>query len=235
MHCTVLMPAHNTSPYITEAINSVYNQIYKDWDLLVIDDGSTDNTPDIVEYLGRGKNVSIVRLKENKGVAEATRIGLEMAIGPIVTVVDSDDLIYNWSLSTVVPEFNKKKLGFAWTQFIRSNGRQGWSRELPPGVNLFKALTKRKWWCCSHQRFLRKSVYLKSPRLRGDFRYSSDYQLALVMGATGCKTKYINQVTYWYRQSRAGSISSNKSRAQRDCVQSMIKWANSGFVNGKVK
>ena len=230
------MPAHNTSKYIEEAMNSVFQQSHRDWDLLVVDDGSTDKTLEIASFLGRDKNVSVVSLSKNKGVAEATRIGLEMAVGPIITVVDSDDVIYDFSLASVIPEFEQSPhLGFAWTKFVRSNGRPGWSRDLPYGVVLFRALTQRNWWCCSHQRFVRKSLYMESPRLRGRFKYSSDFQLALVMGATGCKTKHIDKITYWYRQGRSTSISGGKMQEQRDCVRKMIKWAKSGFRDGEMK
>ena len=196
LHVSVLMPAYNTEKYIEEAIDSVLAQTYKDWDLLVVDDGSTDGTAAVVEKMMPGNNISLISYKKNKGAAAATRIGIKAAIGPIITVLDSDDLMMKHSLRTVMPYFESdEELGFAWTRFICSDGKKGWSFDLPKGRTLWDAMTKDRWWNASHQRFFRKSVYLKSRGLDVGIQSASDMQLALVMGSTGCKTKWINSVT----------------------------------------
>jgi len=228
IHCTVLIPAYNTSKWISEAIYSVFEQKYTNWDILVVDDGSTDNTAREVEYLMPQNDVSLLRLKKNVGVAEATRIGIENARGPIITILDSDDKLFPNSLQDVVPHFERNPLlGFAWSQFKISNGRVGWSHPLPKGKDLYTALTTG-WWKASHQRFFRKESYLKSPGLRGDLTASSDYQLALLIASTGCKTLHIPKITYWYRMGRPGCLSRN-SQYQRQCVKEMVSWAKRGF------
>ena len=233
LHCTVLIPAYNTEDYIGEAINSVIAQKYKKWDILVVDDGSTDKTVQVVEQFMVDRSISLISYKKNKGAAAATRIGLKAAQGPIITVLDSDDKLMSDSLSTVMPYFESdKKLGFLWTRFICSNGRRGWTTDLPKGCSLWKAMTQKGWWNASHQRFLRKKVYMRSMGLDVSIPSASDMQLALVMGSTGCRTKWVNKVTYWYRVGRKGSISENK-RHQKKCADKAVERAKVRFKRFK--
>lgn len=234
LHCTVVMPAYNTAVYIGEAIRSVLDQSYQDFDLLVVDDGSVDNTVEIVDRFSckaarQEKQVSLLSLPSRRGAAGATRIGIEHAQGPVITIVDSDDRITPDSLSMVVPHFKAdEKLGFVWTRFACSIGRKGWSAPLPKGKTLWDAMVKKGWWNASHQRFFRKAFYGQSRGLTDAIPDASDLQLVLLMASTGCKTKFIPKVTYWYRMMRPGSISSRRTQ-QRACHYRLIEWARRGF------
>jgi len=230
MHCSIVMPAYNTEQYIGEAIQSIVDQDYKHWDLMVVDDGSDDHTFDVATRFCTDSRISVIRSKKNLGAAGATKLGIDLVSGPLVTVVDSDDRIFSKSLSVVTPYFRAEpKLGFAWSNFIMSNGRVGWTRPLPSGVCLLDAMLKHNWWFASHQRFFRKSFYLRSPQFNSKFRDASDYQLAILMASTKCATEYIPQITYWYRINRPGSISKRREE-QRRSHYGVKKWARKGFT-----
>jgi glycosyltransferase involved in cell wall biosynthesis len=203
MHTTIIMPAYNTAGYIVEAMQSVVDQTYKDWDLVVIDDGSTDNTAsNVFSFMAShpSHRIAMYTLPQNGGVARATRIGIEKAVGPLVTVLDSDDRLDKNSLKTVVPLFDADpSLGYAWSKFRCMSGQPGWSRKYPSNEkSLFDALLNG-WWAGSNQRWLRKSAYNKSRKMQDDPRTCSDLQVALVMSATGCKVKHVPKITYYYR------------------------------------
>lgn len=210
MNCTILIPAFNVENWIAHALESVVRQTYHEWDILVVDDGSTDGTCHIVErFMAQGYPTSLLRL-DHRGPAHATHHGIRHALGPVVTVLDADDTLMPDSLETVMPSFKKvrAKLGFVWTRFITSGGRAGWTGPLPGKTTLWQALVYKGWWRASHQRFLLKRVYMASDRqLDPSIPFPSDLALAIVMGYTGCNTRWINRVTYWYRQGRQGSIS----------------------------
>ncbi|MDQ7799469.1 MAG: glycosyltransferase family 2 protein [Candidatus Edwardsbacteria bacterium] len=89
---TVIMPTYNRASTICRAIDSVLNQTYKDIEILVIDDGSKDNT---LEIIGKYKDnrIKIIKHNTNKGVISAKNTGLDKATGKWVTHVDSDDEI----------------------------------------------------------------------------------------------------------------------------------------------
>jgi glycosyltransferase involved in cell wall biosynthesis len=223
------MPAYNTASWIVQAIQSVFNQSYDDWDLLVVDDCSQDETVDLV-YSMMDPRISIVEMKEHLGVAGATRVGIEHAIGDVITVLDSDDLLTPHSLSRVMPLFEaNEKLGYVWTNFrMIPSGRIGWCGPTPEGCHLFDALVSRRWWAACHQRFFRKSIYLRSPGIRDDIPAASDLQVAILVSSTGCDCSHVSDVTYLYRTGRKGNISSNR-KFQKWCADQLIRWARNGF------
>ena len=88
---SVVMTAYNAADYISDAIESVLIQNYRNFELIVVDDGSTDNTADIVK---RFENEPIKYFfKENGGVASARNFGLQKSGGPFIVMLDSDDMM----------------------------------------------------------------------------------------------------------------------------------------------
>ena len=88
---TVIVPTYNTSKYIKKCIDSILNQTFKNIELIVIDDGSTDNTKDIIEKVN-DKRLKYV-YKENGGVSSARNLGIDLSTGNYIMFVDSDDYI----------------------------------------------------------------------------------------------------------------------------------------------
>ena len=92
---SVIMPVYNTSQYLRRSIESVLNQTYKDFELICINDGSTDNSLEILqEYATHDPRIKIIN-QENKGLSGARNSALEIAQGEWITFVDSDDFITN--------------------------------------------------------------------------------------------------------------------------------------------
>lgn len=89
---SIIMPAYNAARYIEESIQSVIAQTYTDWELIVIDDCSTDNTRQIVEpYIHEYPNIHYHKNKENCGVAKTRNRGVKVAAGEWIAFLDSDD------------------------------------------------------------------------------------------------------------------------------------------------
>jgi glycosyltransferase involved in cell wall biosynthesis len=87
---TVLMPAYNAGKYIREAIESVLQQTFTDFELLIVNDGSTDNTADVIQSFNDPRIVMIYQ--ENKGVSLALNKGLQYARAPYIARFDADDV-----------------------------------------------------------------------------------------------------------------------------------------------
>ena len=99
---TVLMPAYNAEHYIAEAIASVLQQTYANFELIIVNDGSTDGTRNVIRTF---KDARIKLIEQtNKGVAAALNTGLEYARAPYIARFDADDVCY--------PERLEKQLGF---------------------------------------------------------------------------------------------------------------------------
>jgi hypothetical protein len=88
---TVIMPAYNVAPYLREAVESVVAQTYPRWELVIVDDGSTDETPDIArECLRLDERIRLIR-QENRGLAGARNTALQAGRGDFFALLDSDD------------------------------------------------------------------------------------------------------------------------------------------------
>lgn len=90
---SIIMPLYNNEKYITEAIQSVIEQSYTDWELIIINNASTDNSQQIAENISKtDTRISLINLKENKGVSYARNLGIKKSKGTYITFLDSDDL-----------------------------------------------------------------------------------------------------------------------------------------------
>jgi teichuronic acid biosynthesis glycosyltransferase TuaG len=104
---SVIMPAYNCERYIEEAVRSVMAQTVRDWELIVLDDGSADSTCDVVRRLmEEDPRITLHQNPENMGVAKTRNKGLAMSRGKYVALLDSDDVWY--------PEKLEKQLALAF-------------------------------------------------------------------------------------------------------------------------
>ena len=90
---SIVVPIYNTSKYLEECINSLKNQIYSDIEILLIDDGSTDESKDIcIKHSKMDDRINYI-FKENSGVSDTRNMGIRMAKGKYLVFVDSDDYV----------------------------------------------------------------------------------------------------------------------------------------------
>lgn len=105
MYISIIVPCYNAAKYLPDLITSVQKQTISDWELLLIDDGSKDNTHEVVKkYLG-DKRIHYI-FQDNAGVSKARNRGLDKATGEYVTCVDADD----WLEPDFIEVFQKSNL-----------------------------------------------------------------------------------------------------------------------------
>lgn len=100
---SVIIPSYNREKLISRAINSILNQTYKNIEIVVVDDGSTDKTEDVIKQLNVS-NLKYIKLSKNRGACKARNIGIENASGEYIAFLDSDD---EW-----VPDKLEKQINF---------------------------------------------------------------------------------------------------------------------------
>jgi glycosyltransferase involved in cell wall biosynthesis len=88
---SAIIPTYNCSQYVCEAIESVLNQTYKDIEIIVVDDGSTDNTREVLEPYIESKSINYI-FQVNKGPGAARNTGIRIAKGEFIAFIDADDL-----------------------------------------------------------------------------------------------------------------------------------------------
>lgn len=115
---SIITPLYNAEKYITETINSVINQTYKNWEMIIIDDCSSDNGAQIVkEYEKKDKRIKYIKLEENSGAAIARNIGIEKAKGEFIGFLDSDDLWKKDKLEKQINFMRQNEIAFSFTQY----------------------------------------------------------------------------------------------------------------------
>lgn len=111
---SIIMPTYNCANFIDKSIESVINQTYKNWELIIIDDCSTDNTEEIVKkYIKEDSRIIYHKLPTNSGAAVARNHGIAMAKGSYIAFLDSDDL---WAKDKLEKQLKfMKDNGYAFT------------------------------------------------------------------------------------------------------------------------
>lgn len=115
---SIITPTYNSQNYIEETIKSVIMQTYKNWELIIVDDNSSDNTCAFVEkWLLKDERVHLFKLNENSGAAVARNLALHNSTGRFIAYLDSDDLWYPEKLNHQVEFMLKGKYGFSCTSY----------------------------------------------------------------------------------------------------------------------
>lgn len=104
---SVVIPCYNQSDYLPETLDSLINQSYKNWEGIIVNDGSPDNTEEVaLTYLKKDKRLKYFR-KANGGLSSARNYGIECALGDFILPLDSDDIIKPEYLEKAVDAFEK--------------------------------------------------------------------------------------------------------------------------------
>lgn len=111
---SIIIPVYNVLPYLENCLNSVLNQTYKNIEVILIDDGSTDGSGEICDKYASQDDRIIVFHQKNKGQSVARNVGLELAKGKYVSFVDSDDYINKKMIEKLYN--NKVENGFVMCQ-----------------------------------------------------------------------------------------------------------------------
>ena len=115
---TIYITNHNYGKYLNKSINSVLNQTYTNYELIIIDDGSTDTSKKIIEKYKNLRNIKII-FQKNKGLAVSNNIALKLSKGDYITRLDADDWLNENFLQVMVNELKKHpKIGMIFCNYF---------------------------------------------------------------------------------------------------------------------
>lgn len=115
---SIITPAYNCDKYIGFTINSVVSQTFQNWEMIIVDDCSTDNTSDIVlSYASKEPRIKYKKLEKNSGAAVARNVAMSMAKGQYIAFLDSDDLWHPGKLSTQIKFMQDNNYKFSCTDY----------------------------------------------------------------------------------------------------------------------
>lgn len=118
---SIIVPVYNTEKYLYKCIDSILNQTYKNFELILVDDGSTDNSSMICDYFANNDGRICVIHKKNSGVMKARKVGLSQAGGKWISFLDSDD----W----IEPDFYNILFNFRQLENVDIIIKDGWQIE----------------------------------------------------------------------------------------------------------
>lgn len=122
---SIITPVFNSEGYIAETIESVLAQTYADWEMIIVDDCSTDNSKEIIrKFVKEDKRIHLIEFEENSGTGKARDIALQNAKGRFVAFLDSDDMWMPEKLEKQIRFMTKNNYPISFTSYkmIDENG-----------------------------------------------------------------------------------------------------------------
>ena len=219
---SVIMTAYNTEKYIKEAIESILNQTFKDFEFIIVDDGSTDNTRLIIEeYAKKDRRIKILYNKKNLGIVKSLNKAIAIAKGKYIARMDSDDVS---KLNRLEKQFvfmeSNPKVGVCGTNFILINEKGkiiGWKSFPETNEKCKKAFFFRNPFG-HYTVMIRKECFDIFGYYNNDFLYAEDLELWMRFGQ---KYKLYNLQKYlvYYRVHAINSIFKN----QKQMIKATLK------------
>ena len=210
---SVIMPTYNNSKFIESSIQSVLNQTYKKWELIIVDDCSTDNTYDLIKNI-IDERIIYIKLDINSGHPSTPRnIAIDRAQGTFIAFLDSDDMWFTEKLEKQVEFMLKNKIDFSFTSYnviSENNDKMIRTEKAPNRLNYNQLLKSCKIGCLTvvYRRDFNKEKYFIPNVGQEDYIYWLD----LLKSIPYCYG--MPEILANYRQSK-NSVSSNKIKMAR--------------------
>jgi glycosyltransferase involved in cell wall biosynthesis len=208
---SVVIPAYNAMKYLAETMDSVFNQTYQDFEVLIVDDGSVDDTFNWVSQLSQKEPKVKLISQTNQGVQKARNKGIREARGEYIAFLDADDLWEPTKLRKQVDSLDSNSaagLCYTWTALADKQGKAT-GRVIKSHFegNVWQQLTEFNFVCCGSTPLIRRSCFDTIGLFAEDLPFSEDWDLWLRI-ALKYPFAVVKEPLIRYRQHEAG-ISKN--------------------------
>lgn len=203
---SIIMPSYNTAEYIADSINSVLSQTYTNWELIIVDDCSSDNTDEIVSQFD-DKRIRYLQNDKNSGAAVSRNKALREAKGKWIAFLDSDDLWMPDKLEKQVRFMEENSYAFSYTNYIEidSAGNETGVKVTGPKHITKHGMYNYCWLGCLTVMYDAEKIGLIQI---ADIKKNNDYAMWLKV----CKKAdcyLLDEILAMYRRGRKGSISTH--------------------------
>lgn len=219
---SVIVPVYNTEKYIERCIKSIFDQSFNDYQLIIINDGSTDNCDKIIRNLIKNRDNIIYKKIKNSGVAHARNVGIKFATGDYITFVDSDDFLeidmYK-KLYEIAIKNNSEIVGCAYKKIYKTH-----EKEIhPKNVNCYgTSLLKSKEIICNSNPYTPLKIFKRSLIVDNNIYFDEDlkifedlvfcYKLFLLSN----KIYFVDEPLYNYNCTNENSLTKRFSKKMFD-------------------
>ena len=212
---SIIMPSFGTAPFIAESIESVQAQSYKNWELIIVDDCSPDNTDDVVRPYLSDERIKYLKNEKNSGAAVSRNRALREAKGKWIAFLDSDDLWMPEKLEKQIRFMEKNGYCFSYTNYAEidtEDHRNGITVTGPKKVTK-TGFFNYCWPGCLTVMYDAEAIGLIQI---ADIKKNNDYAMWLkVCQKADCYL--LDEELALYRRGRAGSVSTHS-------IKTMIGW-----------
>jgi teichuronic acid biosynthesis glycosyltransferase TuaG len=209
---SIITPSYNSSQFIKECVSSVLRQTYRNWELIIVDDCSRDNSRNIIRDLAKkDTRINTVFLQKNVGAAEARNIAIRKARGKYIAFLDSDDIWLENKLKKQIKFMRDAGIAFSFTSYntINEHGNKILNTVSAPEKMTYNAYLKDTViGCLTVVVDIEKVGSFEMP----DIKISEDMALWLKILKRGFIAYGLNEVLSQYRVS-SNSLSKNKINA----------------------
>lgn len=212
---SVIMSAYNSDRYIEESILSILNQTFRDFELIIIDDCSTDSVPEVIKkYQELDPRILAIRNETNSGVAVSRNKGIKLAKADYIAIMDSDDIAYPKRLEiqyNFIENNPDVALIGCGTEIIDENGHFMKKRIglIDPDEIKFRMLLRNPFIHSSV--FYRKKIFEESDGYNKEYEYSEDYAFFSFL-AGKYQLASIPEVLIKYRENPQSVTSESETR-----------------------
>lgn len=195
---SILMANYNNAEYIAEAIQSVLEQTFQDWELVIVDDCSTDDSIKVIEPYLKDERVRLLQNKVNRGYISTLKRLVYEARAELLAILDSDDAITKDAVELVYNAYKKNPdCGFIYSQFVWCDDKLNTiSKGFCDSISSSKGNLHCD--CVSAFRTFRKKDYFKTEGFDENFLYSEDKDLIFKMEEV-TNLLFVDKVLYKYR------------------------------------
>jgi glycosyltransferase involved in cell wall biosynthesis len=204
---SIIIPNHNYKSFLRAAVESLVRQTYSRMELLVVDDGSTDGSPELVEvlkssYRARFERFDSILLRENRGKLHALNKGLPLAHGEVTVVLDADDYLDRSYIEKTVcallnAKANNRKVGFAYTDCWLVDSectRLARGRSMPFDGELLRTLSYIPCCATTVTRVLQEALPFDE-----SIRVGTKHHKWRKIAASGWRGLYLQKPLFFYR------------------------------------
>ena len=201
---SVIVPVYNVEQYLDECIQSILNQSFVDIELLLVDDGSTDNSGAICDtYVKQDSRIHVIH-QSNGGVMKARKTGVENALGELICFVDSDDMLLEGALQTMYNYMSDDiDVVIMWTTIDK----------VITGEELVNGLLQQTISAAPWGKLFRKDVVVNSHAMdiERDFKLGDDFLANLKIALYVKRGVCVSQWLYFYRENLYSIVHVNKN------------------------
>lgn len=210
---SIIMPCYNAADYIKASIDSVVAQTYRNWELIIVDDCSTDISPEII----RQQTDSRIRMIENSancGAAVSRNKAIEAAAGRWIAFLDSDDLWEQDKLSKQLQFMTQADAPFSFTHYSVLNNRDEWVTDFTPAKDVYSYTTILKHCYIGCSTVIYDRERLGKVYMPADAAKREDFACWLSILRSGVNATCFHECLTTYRV-HSNSVSSNKFKMAR--------------------